>query len=73
MRDIADGLTVAVDVEEGTVEVGPDVKRQQALREQAEEQLADDTARGPGATADGHRVGLLHNIGSVAARRLLRQ
>jgi phosphotransferase system enzyme I (PtsI) len=66
VMDIADGLTVAVDVEEGTVEVEPDLKRQQALREQAEEQLADDTVRGPGATADGHSVGLLHNIGSVA-------
>jgi phosphotransferase system enzyme I (PtsI) len=66
VMDIADGLTVAVDVEAGTVEVEPDVKRQRELRDQAEEQLADDTIRGPGATSDGHRVGLLHNIGSVA-------
>ena len=66
VMDIADGVTVAVDVDEGTVEVEPDAKRQQALREQAAEQLADDTVRGPGATADGHSVGLLHNIGSVA-------
>jgi phosphotransferase system enzyme I (PtsI) len=66
VMDIADGLTVAVDVEAGTVEVEPDINRQRELREQAEEQLADDTIRGPGATADGHRIGLLHNIGSVA-------
>ena len=63
--DIADGVTVAVDVEAGTVEVEPDTNRQRELRAQADEQLADDTVRGPGATADGHRVGLLHNIGSV--------
>jgi phosphotransferase system enzyme I (PtsI) len=66
VMDLADGLTVAVDVEAGTVEVEPDINRQRELREQAEEQLADDTIRGPGATADGHRIALLHNIGSVA-------
>lgn len=65
VMDIADGVTVAVDVEAGTVEVEPDTNRQRDLRAQADEQLADDTVRGPGATADGHRVGLLHNIGSV--------
>ncbi|MEY2400150.1 MAG: phosphoenolpyruvate-protein phosphotransferase system enzyme [Ilumatobacteraceae bacterium] len=65
VMDIPDGVTVAVDVEAGTVEVEPDTDRQRELQHQAEEQLADDTVRGPGATADGHPVGLLHNIGSV--------
>jgi phosphoenolpyruvate-protein phosphotransferase (PTS system enzyme I) len=65
VMEIADGVTVAVDVDAGTVEVEPDAKRQQELRTQAEEQLADDNVTGPGATSDGHGVGLLHNIGSV--------
>lgn len=62
---IADGVTVAVDVEAGLVEVEPSIERQLELRNQADEQLADDLVRGPGATSDGHRIGLLHNIGSV--------
>ena len=66
VMDIADGLTVAVDVEAGTVEIEPDTNRQQELQNMAAEHLADDTLRGPGATSDGHRIGLLHNIGSVA-------
>ena len=65
VMDIADGVTVAVDVEAGTVEIAPDSNRQRDLQQQADELLADDTVRGPGATADGHRIGLLHNIGSV--------
>jgi phosphotransferase system enzyme I (PtsI) len=65
VMDIADGVTVAVDVEAGTVEVAPDSNRQRALQQQAAEQLGDESVRGPGATADGHSIGLLHNIGSV--------
>ncbi|MDP9465133.1 MAG: phosphoenolpyruvate--protein phosphotransferase [Actinomycetota bacterium] len=65
VMDIADGITVAVDVEAGTVEVEPETNRQRELQNKADEQLADETVRGPGATADGHRIGLLHNIGSV--------
>jgi phosphotransferase system enzyme I (PtsI) len=64
-KALADGDVVAVDAAAGTVTVGPDeatVARVEARRT-ALAHLAEDT--GDGATADGHRVQLLANIGTA--------
>lgn len=60
-----DGTEVAVDAAAGTVTVDPDdeLRTELARRAQVEATLAADT--GPGATADGHPVGLLANIGTA--------
>jgi phosphotransferase system enzyme I (PtsI) len=62
---LADGLTVAVDAAAGTVTVEPDAQLRAAMqaRAAAEQALEADTA--PGATADGHPVALLANIGTA--------
>jgi phosphoenolpyruvate-protein phosphotransferase (PTS system enzyme I) len=65
--DVPDGTLVVVDGDSGTVEVGVDADAVERARLRAEERaarLAD--SRGPGATADGHRVALYLNIGSAA-------
>ncbi|RAJ56165.1 phosphotransferase system enzyme I (PtsI) [Streptomyces sp. Amel2xB2] len=63
-REVAEGTVVAVDGGSGTVRVSPSEKEQAALvREADERRAAVDAARGPGATADGHKVPLLANIG----------
>ncbi|MEY2445831.1 MAG: phosphoenolpyruvate-protein phosphotransferase system enzyme, partial [Ilumatobacteraceae bacterium] len=62
---LADGTLVAVDAEAGTVDVEPDEDRRRDLLAQADELAAEEAVRGLGSTADGHRIGLLHNIGSV--------
>jgi len=63
---LADGALVAVDAANGTVTVDPDAALRETLarRELAEQALTQDTA--PGATADGHAVALLANIGTAA-------
>lgn len=63
---IPDGATVLVDARAGTVEVDPgaDVVAALVERTSAEQVLARDAA--PGATADGHAVDLLANIGTAA-------
>lgn len=64
---IADGTVVGVDADAGAVEIGIDADRQAELRARAATLAAELTATaGPGQTADGHPVALLHNIGSVA-------
>lgn len=59
------GQVVAVDAAAGTVLVGPgdDVREAFAVRAAAAAALAEDVA--PGATADGHTVQLLANIGTL--------
>ena len=63
--DIADGTQVAVDAAAGTVVVEPDeeVRARVAARREALASLA--LRRDPGATADGHPVALLANIGTA--------
>ncbi|WP_454049632.1 phosphoenolpyruvate--protein phosphotransferase [Cellulomonas sp. Marseille-Q8402] len=62
---LTDGTTVAVDAAHGTVTVDPDAVLRTSLegRAAAERALEEDTA--PGATADGHGVALLANIGTA--------
>ncbi|QCB95188.1 phosphoenolpyruvate--protein phosphotransferase [Cellulomonas shaoxiangyii] len=64
--DLEDGVEVAVDGAAGTVTPHPDAELRAALerRHAAEDLLSGDTA--PGATADGHAVALLANIGTAA-------
>ena len=59
------GQEVAVDAAAGTVLIGPgdDVREAFAVRAAAAAALAEDVA--PGATADGHTVQLLANIGTL--------
>ncbi|GIG31213.1 putative PEP-binding protein [Cellulomonas oligotrophica] len=62
---LADGTVVALDAGAGTLVVEPDAATRDAVGRRAarERALAQDTA--PGATADGHRIALLANIGTV--------
>ncbi|MBD3779661.1 MAG: phosphoenolpyruvate--protein phosphotransferase [Micrococcales bacterium] len=62
---LPDGVVVGVDAAAGTVLVQPDddARAAFAARAAAERALEDDTA--PGATADGHGVALLANIGTA--------
>ncbi len=64
-EDLEGGTDVAVDAAAGTVLVGPDdaIREQFAKRAAALVALADDVA--PGATADGHPIQLLANIGTL--------
>lgn len=69
--DLEDGVEVAVDAAKGTVTPHPDADLRAALehRHAADALLAADTE--PGATADGHAVALLANVGTPAdAQRL---
>ncbi|MEU9456611.1 putative PEP-binding protein [Streptomyces sp. NPDC048277] len=61
---IPEGTLVAVDAATGTVTAHPDRALVEAIHRRAETErvLAEDTA--PGATADGHRVPLLANVGT---------
>jgi phosphotransferase system enzyme I (PtsI) len=63
--DLQEGQEVAVDAAAGTVVVDPDeqVRRRVASRRAALAVLAE--RRDPGATADGHAVALLANIGTA--------
>ncbi len=63
--DLAEGTEVAVDAAAGTVVVEPDdaVRARVAARREALASLA--LRRDPGATADGHPVALLANIGTA--------
>ncbi len=65
--DIADGTLVVVDGDGGRVDVGVDeaaVGEAMTAAERRAARLAH--SRGPGTTADGHRVALYLNIGSAA-------
>ncbi len=68
--ELADGATVLVDAENGTVEVNPDAERI-ALAQQRTATLAAirSASSGPGRLADGHAVPLLANVGSVDSAR----
>ncbi|WP_315095629.1 phosphoenolpyruvate--protein phosphotransferase [uncultured Cellulomonas sp.] len=63
--DLAPGAQVAVDAVAGTVTLdpGPDIREQARARRAAAVALESDT--GPGATADGHAVKLMANIGTA--------
>ncbi|WP_309135576.1 phosphoenolpyruvate--protein phosphotransferase [Cellulomonas sp.] len=68
---LEDGVEVAVDAAAGTVtpHPGADLRAELDRRRAADELLTADTA--PGATADGHAVALLANVGTPAdAERL---
>ena len=62
---LVDGMEVAVDAAAGTVVVDPDdaIRATVAARQAGLAALAEHT--GPGATADGHAVALLANIGTA--------
>ncbi|RNM17379.1 phosphoenolpyruvate--protein phosphotransferase [Nocardioides pocheonensis] len=62
---IPDGTVVVLDGSTGLVELEPDEERREAVRRELAAP-ARPTATGPGRTRDGHPVGLLANIGTVA-------
>ncbi|MFF0811479.1 phosphoenolpyruvate--protein phosphotransferase [Streptomyces albogriseolus] len=65
--EIAEGTLIAVDGSSGEVFVHPTEERRAALEAAAAERKAAlAAATGPGATADGHKVPLLANIGGPA-------
>jgi phosphotransferase system enzyme I (PtsI) len=69
---LVDGMQVAVDAAAGTVTVEPDAALRSALEARAAAELALESDTAPGATADGHRVALLANIGTAEdAERLV--
>lgn len=59
------GTVVALDGDAGTVTVDPDAASVAAMRQRADARARAAQATGPGATADGHPVALLANIGDV--------
>lgn len=62
--EVAEGTLVAVDGSTGTVRVSPSEEEQDELRREARKRReALEAAKGPGATADGHKVPLLANVG----------
>jgi phosphotransferase system enzyme I (PtsI) len=64
---VADGTVVAVDAAAGVVEVSVSDERRSELEARAAALAASLGAiAGPGRTADGHGVELLHNIGAAA-------
>jgi phosphotransferase system enzyme I (PtsI) len=63
--ELEDGVQVAVDAAAGTVTVEPDQALRSALETRAAAELALESDTAPGATADGHRVALLANIGTA--------
>jgi len=62
---VPDGTVVVLDGSTGRVELAPDEARRDAVRG-APAGPSGPTATGPGRTRDGHPVGLLANIGTVA-------
>ncbi|MEU2401783.1 phosphoenolpyruvate--protein phosphotransferase [Streptomyces pseudogriseolus] len=65
--EIAEGTLIAVDGSSGEIFVNPTEERRTALEAAAAERKAAlAAATGPGATADGHKVPLLANIGGPA-------
>lgn len=70
LEQVQSGTMVLVDGTNGTVEIEPDATLAAAAvaRARREADLADSW-RGPGATADGHRVAVLANVQDGAAAR----
>jgi phosphoenolpyruvate-protein phosphotransferase (PTS system enzyme I) len=72
---VAEGVVVAVDGDLGTVHVDPDDATRSAIeadskqRAQRKEGLRAAAGPGPAATADGHRVELGANVGSIVELR----
>ncbi|MEU3443630.1 phosphoenolpyruvate--protein phosphotransferase [Streptomyces griseoincarnatus] len=65
--EIAEGTLIAVDGSSGEIFVNPTEERRAALEAAAAERKAAlAAATGPGATADGHKVPLLANVGGPA-------
>ncbi|TDC59651.1 PEP-utilizing enzyme, partial [Streptomyces hainanensis] len=65
--EITEGTVVAVDGSTGEIVVNPsDAERAELARVAAEHRAALASVTGPGATADGHQVPLLANIGGPA-------
>ncbi|MER6272069.1 phosphoenolpyruvate--protein phosphotransferase [Streptomyces sp900105755] len=65
--ELAEGIVVAVDGSSGDIFVNPSAERKAALTAAAAERKAAlSAATGPGATADGHKVPLLANVGGPA-------
>ncbi|MEN3583811.1 phosphoenolpyruvate--protein phosphotransferase [Streptomyces sp. ZYX-F-203] len=64
-RELPEGTVIALDGDSGEVRVDPDDRRG-PRRRGAGRREARASARGPGRTADGHRVPLLANIGGPA-------
>ena len=70
LAGVADGTTVALDGERGTVWVAPDAEQLRALEHQRQQWLAARAAaqarrRRPAATRDGRRIRVFANINSV--------
>ncbi|MYV44103.1 phosphoenolpyruvate--protein phosphotransferase [Streptomyces sp. SID2888] len=66
-RELAEGTVIAVDGSTGEIFVNPSEENKERLRAAAAERKAAlAAATGPGATADGHTVPLLANIGGPA-------
>lgn len=66
-RELAEGTVIAVDGSTGEIFVNPSEENKDRLRAAAAERKAAlAAATGPGATADGHTVPLLANIGGPA-------
>jgi len=64
---VADGTLVAVDAAAGVVELDVTPERQAELEQRSAELAAAlHAVAGPGGTADGHAVELLHNVGAAA-------
>ncbi len=63
--ELADGVEVAVDAATSTVTVAPDEELRAALAHRAAVERAFEADTAPGATADGHPVALLANIGTA--------
>ena len=66
VTDLADGTRVAVDAASGLVTVDPDDALVAELDRRAAAERALESDTDPGATADGHTVQLLANIGTAA-------
>ncbi|OJX97811.1 MAG: phosphoenolpyruvate--protein phosphotransferase [Micrococcales bacterium 73-15] len=64
--DVPDGTRVLVDARAGRLVVDPDDEDVAAIRRLADAELALEEDTAPGATADGHPVDLLVNIGTAA-------
>ncbi|MEU0572498.1 putative PEP-binding protein, partial [Nonomuraea sp. NPDC005983] len=67
---LADGTIISVDGGTGEVAIGLTAEAAERVRDgDREERARLAGSRGPGRTADGHRIRLMHNIGSAADLR----
>ncbi len=74
IMDVPEGTIVAVDGSRGEVTIDPSEEMRAAhVKRAAVRSALIEAVRGPGATADGHRIALLLNIGDAADVRLARE